>query len=80
MLDSAQEEYGGPPPFNQWMRLTCPLACSPRRSRHWKTSTSCGKGAKRPWKMVPVGVDLILPGNSDAFFICDKLASASAAG
>jgi aldehyde dehydrogenase (NAD+) len=80
MLDSALVEYGAPLPRNEWMVDSCVTAFADMITtlegfdftRHVGHATV---------EMAPVGVaGLISPWNSDAFFICDKLATALAAG
>lgn len=80
MLDSAVVEYGAPLPRNEWMVDSAISAFAGMITtlegfdftRHVGNATV---------EMTPVGVaGLISPWNSDAFFICDKLATALAAG
>jgi aldehyde dehydrogenase (NAD+) len=80
MLDSAVVEYGAPLPRNEWMVDSAVSAFAGMITtlegfdftRHVGNATV---------EMAPVGVaGLISPWNSDAFFICDKLATALAAG
>ena len=80
MLDSVVVEYGAPLPRNEWMVDSAVGA--------FAGMITTLEGFDFTWQVgnatveiVPVGVaGLISPWNSDAFFICDKLATALAAG
>src|SRR6202047_1863840 len=80
MLDSVVVEYGAPLPRNEWMVDSAVGA--------FAGMITTLEGFDFTWQvgnatveMVPVGVaGLISPWNSDAFFICDKLATALAGG
>jgi aldehyde dehydrogenase (NAD+) len=79
-LDSAQVEYGAPLPRNQWMADMAVSAFADMITtlEGFNFTRQVGKATV---EMVPLGVaGLITPWNSDAFFICNKLATALAAG
>jgi aldehyde dehydrogenase (NAD+) len=80
MLDAAVVEYGAPLPRNQWMADSAVSAFADMITtlEGFDFTRHVGKATV---EMAPVGVaGLISPWNSDAFFICDKLATALAAG
>jgi aldehyde dehydrogenase (NAD+) len=80
MLDAALVEYGAPLPRNQWMADSAVSAFADMITtlEGFDFTRHVGKATV---EMAPVGVaGLISPWNSDAFFICDKLATALAAG
>ncbi len=80
ILESAQLEYGAPMPRNQWMFDMCYDAFADMITT-LKDFDFTRKIGKATVEMVAVGVaGLITPWNSDAFFICNKLATALAAG
>jgi aldehyde dehydrogenase (NAD+) len=77
---TGQVQYGAPLPRNQWMADMAVSAFTDMITtlegfdftRHVRKATV---------EMVPLGVaGLIAPWNSDAFFICNELATALAAG
>jgi aldehyde dehydrogenase (NAD+) len=80
MLRSARVEYGAPLPRNQWMVDMAISAFSDMITtlEGFDFARQVGKATV---EMAPLGVaGLITPWNSDAFFICNKLATALAAG
>jgi aldehyde dehydrogenase (NAD+) len=80
LLDAAVVEYGAPLPRNQWMADSAVSAFADMITtlEGFDFTRHVGKATV---EMAPVGVaGLISPWNSDAFFICDKLATALAAG
>jgi aldehyde dehydrogenase (NAD+) len=80
ILESAQVEYGAPLPRNQWMFDMADNAFADMITT-LEDFDFTRKVGKATVEMVPVGVaGLITPWNSDAFFICNKLATALAAG
>jgi aldehyde dehydrogenase (NAD+) len=79
MLDAVLVEYGAPV-RNEWMVDTAAQAFADMITTLAGFSFTRQVG-KATVEMEPVGVaGLISPWNSDAFFICDKLATALAAG
>jgi aldehyde dehydrogenase (NAD+) len=80
ILEAAQLEYGAPLPRNEWMADMAVNAFSDMITT-LKDFDFDHKVGKATVEMVPVGVaGLITPWNCDAFFICNKLATAMAAG
>ena len=80
MLESACVEYGAPLPRNRWMVDMAISAFSDMITtlEGFDFTRRIGKATV---EMVPLGVaGLITPWNSDVFFICNKLATALAAG
>ena len=80
MLESAVVEYGAPLPRNDWMVDTAISAFADMITtlEGFDFTRQVGRATV---EMAPVGVaGLITPWNSDAFFICNKLATALAAG
>jgi aldehyde dehydrogenase (NAD+) len=80
ILEAAQLEYGAPLPRNEWMADMAVNAFTDMITT-LKDFDFTRKVGKATVEMVPVGVaGLITPWNCDAFFICNKLATAMAAG
>ena len=79
LLDAVLVEYGAPV-RNQWMVDTAAQAFG-NMITTLEGFTFTRQVGQATVEMAPVGVaGLISPWNSDAFFICDKLATALAAG
>ena len=80
MLESACVEYGAPLPRNRWM-VDMAISAFSDMITTLEGFDFARRIGKATVEMVPLGVaGLITPWNSDAFFICNKLATALAAG
>jgi aldehyde dehydrogenase (NAD+) len=80
MLESARVEYGAPMPRNRWM-VDMAISAFSDMITTLEGFDFARRIGKATVEMVPLGVaGLITPWNSDALFICNKLATALAAG